>query len=263
METVKKVTVAYRDDAYGAGLADAFQKAFTNGTTTLIKFAVDADLKPVAAQVAATAPEALMFVDIGGERAVKFITSMSQTPAIAGLSLYLADGSKNEALLDDNLGDAIKNIIFNQTVGTVAAAPAGSDFNLFQSSYKSEFNGADPANSAFTANGYDALYVGAAGVVFASQNGNNYDGRQVAEGLSRLIMGKPTSVGKLGWGSIKSGLTTEPKTINIVGVSGALDFNPTVGEAAAPIEIWQPTKIAANCTNNKPPCFKRLTVISP
>jgi ABC-type branched-subunit amino acid transport system substrate-binding protein len=254
-----KVAVAYRDDAYGVGLADAFQKEF-EGETALIKFAIDADLTAVAASVLGTGPDGVMFVDIGGDRAVGFVTGLVQH-GLGPRPVFLADGSKNQAMLDPNLPSDVKDIIYGQTVGTVAAAPAGPDFKLFQSSYSAEF-GSDPANSAFTANGYDAAYVGAAGVVFASQDGDNYDGRHVAKGLSRLISGADIHLSGVQWGALKSGLTSGNKEVDITGVSGALDFDVESGEASAPIEIWRPSRSAADC-NNQPPCFKRLTVVTP
>lgn len=261
MATLARVAVAFRDDAYGQGLADAFQKAFP-AKTSLVKFAIGAPLAAVVASAAATNPDALMFVDIGGDRAIEFITEMQKVPALASLPLYLADGSKNEALLDPKLSAPIRTIVFEQTVGTVAAAPEGFAFNVFQSSYLAEFK-ADPANSAFTANGYDAAYVGAAGLVFASQGGDAYDGRDVAAGMARLVPpGAEVQFGKVPWGALKSGLTSGDKKVDVVGVSGELDFDVATGEAPAPIEVWQPSTKAADC-DGTPPCFKRLTVINP
>lgn len=259
---IDHVAIAFRDDAYGQGLADAFQKSFS-GKTSLVKFASGAELGPVVANLASLAPDALMFVDIGGDRAVEFIGQMADEASLASLPLYLADGSKNEALLDAALTDPIRTIVFEQTVGTVAAAPEGTDFNLFQSSYAAEFGGADPANSAFTANGYDAGYLGAAGVAYALFSRRAFDGRDVAAGLAKLAPpGPKVRVGKLDWGALKSGLTTGSQQVDIVGVSGDLDFDVTTGEAPAPIEVWQPSMKSFEC-GGKPPCFRRLTVVNP
>ena len=156
---------------------------------------------------------------------------MSGEPALADKPLYLADGSKTDTLLDAGLPAASQTIIFTNSVGTVAAAPAGAAFDLFQSRYQSEF-GKDPANFAFTANGYDAVFVGAAGVVYAAQNdNNNYDGRTVAEGLSHLISGAAAEASGIGWSAIKNGLTSGDRNIDIVGVSGPLDFDVSTGQA--------------------------------
>ncbi len=258
--TLTKIAAVYRDDAYGLGLATAFQQSFS-GTTTLHKFAVDAALAPLATEAAAMNPDGVMFVDIGGDRAVAFMTEMAASPAIAAKPLFLADGSKNSSLLDSELTAEVKTIIFNQAVGTVAAAPAGPDYDLFAASYMSEFM-STAANSAFVANGYDAVYVGAAAVVFAAQNGSAYNGRHVAGGLARLINGATVRVGKLTWSDVKNGLTTGNKEINIVGVSGPLDFDVSNGDTTAPIEVWKPSNQAGDCSGSTP-CFEVLETVEP
>ncbi|MBM4375609.1 MAG: ABC transporter substrate-binding protein [Deltaproteobacteria bacterium] len=259
---IAHVAVAFRDDAYGQGLADAFLKSF-QGKTTLIKFAIGAELAPVVTDVAAAGPDGVMFVDVGGDRALEFIAAMAKAPALASRPLYLADGSKNEGLLDPKLAADVRTIIYDQTFGTVAAAPEGPLFDVFQASYKSEFGGTDPANSAFTANGYDAAYLGAAALVYAAQTGAAFDGLGIAEGLARLVPGGPkVDVGKTQWGALKGYLTSGERKADITGISGALDFDASTGEAPAPIEIWQPTMLSTAC-NGKPPCFRRLAVVTP
>jgi len=205
----------------------------------------------------------VMFVDVGGDRALEFIAAMAKAPALASRPLYLADGSKNEGLLDPKLAADVRTIIYDQTFGTVAAAPEGPLFDVFQASYKSEFGGTDPANSAFTANGYDAAYLGAAALVYAAQTGAAFDGLGIAEGLARLVPGGPkVDVGKTQWGALKGYLTSGERKADITGISGALDFDASTGEAPAPIEIWQPTTLSTAC-NGKPPCFRRLAVVTP
>ena len=258
--TLQKIAAVYRDDAYGLGLATAFQKSFS-GTTSLHKFAVSAALAPLAAEAAAASPDGVMFVDIGGDRALAFMKEMATIPAIATKPLFLADGSKTDSLLDPEFAPEIKTIIFSQSIGTVAAAPAGPDYDLFAASYKSEFQ-STAANSAFVANGYDAVYVGAAAVVFAAQGGPAYNGRHVAGGLARLVNGTQVRVGKITWSDVKSGLTTGNKEINIVGVSGPLDFDVSIGDAPAPIEVWNPSDQAGDC-DSSPPCFEVLGTFSP
>ena len=257
---VGRVAAPYIDDAYGLGLANAFLVEFVSGNTDLLKFDPGAPLGPIAQQAAAVAPDGILFIDLSGDRALEFIAAMAAEPSIADLPIYLADGSKNNSLLaSPDL--PVQTIVFNQTVGTTPASPEGPAFELFRANYQQEF-GADPADSSFTAHGYDAVYVGAAGVVFASQDGPAYDGRDVAFGLSHLVTGQSVPLGKLDWPNVKNGLTTGERTINIVGVSGELDFDVNTGQAPAPVEIWQPSNDPVAC-NNAAPCFDRLGVVTP
>ena len=263
--TIMNIAVPYRNDPYGIGLASAFSDAFS-GSSSLQQFDVDSDLTAAAAAVSSGSPDGVLFIDIGGNRAVEFIAAM----ATQGITtpLYLADGSKNDALLDSMLPQTSKDIIFNNTVGTVAAGAEGSAFDLFRTQYNMEFpSGA--ADNAFTANGYDAIFVGAAGVVFAAQGGNNnYDGRNVAEGLSRLVGGSVgVQLGGLEWPNLKNGVTQGERRVDITGVSGPLDFDVALGQAPAAIEIWRPSMDMLECDamggGEDPPCFIRLTLISP
>jgi hypothetical protein len=111
------------------------------------------------------------------------------------------------------------------------------------------------------------VFAGAAGIVFASQNGNNnYDGQTVADGLSRLVGGSISAdASAIGWSTIKSALTSGERRVDIVGVSGPLDFDVAIGQAPAAIEIWKPSQDMATCSaqGNMPPCIVRLALSQP
>ena len=172
------------------------------------------------------------------------------------------DGSKDEqVLLSPDVPAAVQQLIYSRVVGTAPAGPQSASSDVFFANYSQEF-GVSPEGQSFTANTYDALYVGAAGVVFASSGTNDYDGRHVAEGLSRLVGGAPVPVGSLDWSSVKSNLTSGDMALDIEGISGPLDFDVTTGEAVAPIEVWQPSNDAADC-GNTPPCFAQVLAAIP
>jgi hypothetical protein len=237
--------------------------------TELQKFDIDADLLPSAQAAAASGADAVLFVDISGDRAREFVTAMATQSSLGDKPLYLTDGAKATTLIVPLPTGIEADIIFERTVGTVPAAPAGSEFDLFQASYLSEFR-VDPASFAFTANGYDALYVGAAAVVYASRNYPGYDGRHIAEGLSHLVSGPSVELGKLTWPDVRSGLTSGENNVDISGISGPLDFEVDSGQADAAIEIWKPSNIdfdglplsLGECPGAAP-CFAQLEVIDP
>ena len=266
---VVKVAVVHIDDAYGAGLASVFQNEWISPPQEARSFPFaasgDNDWAAIAGQVVGYAPEAIMLVAIDARDAVSFIQEMAGLAPIASLPVYLTDGSKDaNALLDDSLDDAVKTIIFNQLVGTAPAGPdpAGVAFSVFQGNYQAAFS-EDPAGFSFVANAYDAAYVGAAGVVWAAQEGSAYNGLDVAAGMARLVGGSPRiDIAKSQWSAIKSGLTTGGKQVDIVGISGELDFDPALGEATAPIEIWQPSRTAGDC-GTATTCFKEIARIAP
>ncbi len=259
--TMTHVAVVYIDDAYGLGLATVFSEAWTamSNTTDLFPFSEGTEWTGLAIQVAAATPDAILMVAIEAERTVSFISAMAQIPALASQTLYLTDGSKDEHwLLDPDLDPAVQTILFNQTIGTAPAAPSGTAFDVFAAAMEAEFS-LDPRAFAFVANTYDASYVGAFGVIYASQEGSNWDGRNVATGLARLHAGagaETVTIGKNEWANAKGGLTTGEEEIEVTGISGGLDFDAAIGEAPAPIEVWQPS---ASCPTG--PCFAEVTII--
>jgi ABC-type branched-subunit amino acid transport system substrate-binding protein len=240
---ISNVAVLYVDDAYGLGLATVFQKAFPS-PSKLYPFKKTDDFVGLAATVAADAPDAVLMVAILAANAVSFIDGMTQS-GLATLPFYLTDGSKDKALLDPSLPGPIKDVIVKNTVGTAPGTKPSPEFDAFSAALKKEF-GVNATQYSFLAHAYDASYCGAYGVLHASLAGSDWDGRGVAIGLSRLVDTKPPSgaaqvkIGKNTWEAAKNGLTTGAQRIDVVGVSGALDFDVVVGEASGFIEIWRP-----------------------
>jgi ABC-type branched-subunit amino acid transport system substrate-binding protein len=273
---VDEVAVVFLSDAYGQGLANVFQEPWGAQRTTLYPFDETDDLVALAGTVAAAnpAPDAILMIAIDASRTLNFIRGMAGS-GLETKFLYLTDGSKDEVqLLNPDLATmepAVWNIIVGDCtaldtpvgcspglVGTTPAGPRGADFNLFAASLQAAFQ-IDPTGFSFVANSYDAAFVGAYGVVFASQDGSNWDGRTVASGLAHLTQGAAVTVGPDDWAAAKAGMTSGAKEIDITGISGPLDFDTDVGEAPAAMEVWDPT---ADCGGGEP-CFAELATIDP
>jgi len=260
---VTQVSVMYISDTYGEGLANEFLERWGSSNADLHPFdAGSLDPSSLVDAVITDAPDALLIIVAQAQRAVQILTEIQSRTALDGLPIYLTDGSKDEqALFDPSLPAAVQQLIFDRVVGTAPAGPQTAASDVFFANYAQEF-GVSPEGQSFTANAYDALYVGAAAVVYASFDTQNYDGRTVAEGLSQLVSGTPVPVGSLDWSSVKSNLTMGERRLDIEGISGPLDFDVTVGEAVAPIEVWQPSNDAAACGNDAP-CFVQVFAAIP
>ncbi len=260
-ETINRVAVIYINDAYGEGLANVFQTSFGLAETDLFPFGADVDFSQVTAQVAATSPDAMVMIAIDARRTVSFIREMANQPTLADKTLFLTDGSKDEAaLLDPALESAVTDILFAQVVGTAPATPEGPAYEVFSANYTNRFD-VDPSGFTFLANAYDAAYLGAAGTVYAATTVPAYDGRHVVSGLARLIVGDRVEVGKTNWGTLKSSVTSGDRTVDVAGISGELDFDPLVGDAPGVIEVWQPT--TTGCAGGAPACFETITEVTP
>lgn len=243
----QKVAVIYLQDAYGEGLASVFKEKYEEDSdplmpSTVVTFPFDAttDRVALASEVAAESPQAVLIISVQAVDSISILTEIAKTPVGMGAGaakFYFTDGSKDDTkLLDAALPEAVKALIQGSR-GTAPARPSGPNFDLFKTNLQKDFMLSADAY-AFLAQSYDAGYVAAYGVTFASRAGTNYDGRQVAEGLGNLSSGSSINISPTEWPAGKSEISSGAFKINIVGTSGDLDFNATTGEAPGPIEIW-------------------------
>ncbi|HOZ25066.1 MAG TPA: pilus assembly protein PilP, partial [Thermomonas sp.] len=94
-------------------------------------------------------------------------------------------------------------------------------FKQFSASLGAAFPGADPGQYSFLAHAYDAAYLGAFGVVYATSKAETYDGRDVAEGLAHLEAGTALAVGAVAWPGAKQTLEQFPlDSLDMVGTLG-------------------------------------------
>jgi branched-chain amino acid transport system substrate-binding protein len=241
----QKVAVIYLQDAYGEGLSSVFQEEYQKrlgpnleaSITEGFPFDANTDWAALAAQVEAWGPQAVLIIAVQAVDTVSILTEIAKTSA-ASVPYYFTDASKdNSQMLNPALPAAVKAIIQNAK-GTAPARPSGPNYDLFKTNLAKDFQLSADAY-AFLAQSYDAGYVGAYGLVYASSAGTNYDGRQVAEGMTRLSAGTIVNISPTTWSTGKAEITTGDKQINIVGTSGELNFDPATGEAPGLIEVWR------------------------
>lgn len=240
---MSNVAVVYLKDAYGEGLATVFRATYGLDKSKSFPFA-DADLNDpaklaaVTANAAAYAPDAVVLITTTGGDAIKVLKEMAKQPALATKPFFFTDGAKDAtALLDPALPKEVITII-QSARGTAPASPEGTNYATLQTNLIGEDMNLDPSSFSFLAQSYDATLVGAYGIIAASKSGTKYDGLDVADGLAHLSAGKMINLNPTEWlsgiGELKSA-----GQINVVGISGKLDFDPKTGEAPARIEIWK------------------------
>ncbi len=242
-----KVAVIYLKDPYGEGLSSVFQETYktTMGPmmepSLAVAFPFDAstDKMTLAASVAAEAPGAVLIISVQAVDAIAIMKELAKTSIAQAMPMppfFFTDGSKdNSKLLDATLPPEVIAMI-QGSKGTAPARPSGPNYELFKTNLFTEFK-LDASSFAFLAQAYDATYVGAYGIILAAKNGPDYDGIQVAAGLTHLSKGKLTNVAPTTWQTAKGELI-DVGQLNVEGTSGHLDFDPKTGEAPAPIEVW-------------------------
>ena len=236
-----KIAVVYLKDTYGEGLATVFRTAYgltqSEGYPYLDTDLTDpTKLDAIAAKVSIYAPDGVVVIALQGGDAIKVLTSMAGQPTVAALPFYFTDGAKDQAaLLNPALPMGVQAII-KSAVGTEPASPSGANYDLFKTNLTTL--GLDASSFSFLAQSYDATFIGAMGIVYASKASTKYDGLNVAEGLAHLSMGKAVNLSPTEWQSGIGALKSAGQ-INVEGTSGKLDFDATTGEAPGKIELWK------------------------
>jgi hypothetical protein len=237
------VTAVYINDAYGAGLSMAFQTSFaTFGSVNLVPYEATTPMDPTALATLATSADtmggdAVLLIAEKGSVATQIIGAMIGKP-IATKPFFFTDGSMDSDLLSTSSPAAVQAIVKAAT-GTAPADPDPTNptYQAFNANLMAPPFGISGNSQSFLAQAYDATYVGAYGVVWASQSGSNYDGTDVAKGMAHLESGPLVPLGLLDWPSGKGKLMSQG-SIDIDGTSGPLQFDPATGEAPGAIQIW-------------------------
>jgi branched-chain amino acid transport system substrate-binding protein len=237
---INKTAVVYINDAYGEGLAEVFRSTY--GLERSMLFPIDeakvtqpAVTANLASAVDAYAPDAVLVIAVQAGQTIEILKAMVGKP-VAQKKFFFTDGSKDAANLFSPSVPPEVNAMIANAKGTAPASPSGSNYDFFRTNLQSSF-GVDAAAFSFTAQAYDATYVGAYGIIWASREGTAYDGRQVADGLSRLSMGAAIQISGTDFAEGKNALAGG-QGIDIEGASGPLNFNKDTGEAPGKIEIW-------------------------
>jgi branched-chain amino acid transport system substrate-binding protein len=189
----------------------------------------------IASDVAAYGPNGVLVITVRAGDTITVLQALAGTTA-ASAKFYFTDGAKDAtAMFDPALSAGVKTIISNSQ-GTAPASPSGIVYDTFRANFNAKFQ-RDAAGFSFTAHAYDATYVGAYGVIWASRQNDAYDGNQVAEGMIKLSAGTATDISFGAWSTGKTALANGTG-LDLKGASGELNFNPDTGEAPGNIEIW-------------------------
>lgn len=244
-----KVSIVNRNDAYGNGLAVAIQAQLCNSgrfvcsSETLInrtyteqegQLQVD-EQSSVLAEVQAFGPDVIILISFVQD-GIDFLNLADGS----GIEFVLTDGMRDTALVgsDPEQVAVTDRAILCSLVGTFPASPSGDLYDGFAFKYEGQFKAEPPT---YSANAYDAAYLVAFAYAAARGSGiSDPDGRSLAEGLARLSKGTSISLGVEDFGSALSELSVGASTtVDVSGVSGPLDFDAALGEAASGIEMWR------------------------
>lgn len=249
----RNIAIIARNDAYGAGLADALKANFERlgGRVTSVSL-YETNVTDFSAQIAAARagnPQAISLITFDEGEAL--ITQMVR----AGVTNFdlLVDGNKNQDLID-RLVRSIGAAALEGKVGTAPALAPGAGGDAFAKAYKARLN-EDPF--VFTPHSFDALAI----VCLAIQAAGEYNGLKIRDNLRRVANppGDVFTVGQLDKAleAVRAG-----RDINYEGASGSVDLD-AAGEPVGPVGTWtiRNGKIVEvntyQCTAGNPPTCTR------
>jgi branched-chain amino acid transport system substrate-binding protein len=239
-----KYAMLYVDDAYGAGLKDAFFKAFPNNkavATVAYSEKAGDDTKLMASlQPLFGAGQLDYVVAITNELSKDVVSQLRTLPAPPlnpFTKILMADGAKNENVLGlSNTTDmAIKNHLSRVSGTAPTVDGANGLYSAFLSAYSARWMGQDAAASIYNAFSYDATY--AIGIALAGA-GNDATPARVAEMLLRMNGGqRMISVGTSQYLSAKRQIQSGGG-LTLLGTTGSIGFDTHGDRISAIFEKW-------------------------
>ena len=226
---INKVAVLYLNNAYGQGLADAFDSAFTKlGGTVTQKVVYNPDQPSYRSEVNKALggnPQALFLIGYPGDGT----TIAREWVASGGPQTWLLpDGLEDQHFVDDVGAQYFKTVF-----GTASGSTTTPSLATFRKEFQDKF-GKVPTQ-AYVTNAYDATVIVGLAMEYAGTNTDTAairdamrkvtdpNGQKVFAGVNELEAAH--SLMKLG------------TTVQYVGATGPLHFNQ-YGDVAGPYNIW-------------------------
>jgi len=242
LETMKvdKVSVIYRDDPYGAKLAEKFKDEFEKLGGTVLKFVKYAEDKEtgfsseIQEAYGSGNPDALVLITFtkDGVNLLKDLKSYIEQNNKPKPKLFGCDGNMSTSISGEK---TITDLIKDNFVGTAPSAPVGSEiYKAFSQKYNQKY-GKPP--EVFNDNVYDLVYILAMGIQAAGEP----DADKVKEKLPQLTAGgekvKPVSAG----GNWKDIITKISQGVDIDydGASGSNEFDDDGDVKSGIYNIWK------------------------
>jgi len=227
--------VLVHSGAYGDGLSELFAAKMPDDVHIDLILFSDADGRDQATldAVAANADEVL-FISSEVDEIVAFLNAAADIPAYEDVGIFLTDAAATASVLTDASG---ASALFGQIRGTKPSIPSGNLYDTFLASYASQYDGQDADAFSFAAHTYDASWMVIYGSAWATYNGDTSNSVDFARGLRKLSDGTAVQIRVNTWNDVRSEFTLG-NSIDVVGTSGALDYDPDTEETTAAIEVW-------------------------
>jgi ABC-type branched-subunit amino acid transport system substrate-binding protein len=233
---VATIAIVYdQDGAYAEFLATVVAEEF-DGTEILLPFTTATDRDSQTAEAGSADVDEVLFVSSDKGDVSAFLNGAG---AIAGFDdgrgIFLTDAAYDTNILTDARS---AERLFPNIRGTRPATPAGDTYNFFLASFAAQYDGESAEGSGFTAYAYDAAWLVLYGSAWSYfQEDEVVTGTGIARGLRNVSQGPEVVVRPTSWNSVTSAFS-RGSSIDVLGASGTLDYDPVTEETAGPIDLW-------------------------
>ena len=232
-----RVAVIYEEGAYGEGLQVAFSESFS-GEVQRQPYDSAAAIAAYTVDLAASYPE-IIFISSSQDEIIAFLNVMAGVVA-EGKSpvegIFLADGAHYESVLE-GVKDPAE--VFELVRGTRPTSDTESlAYETFIAAFSAHYGGDDVQQASFAAHAYDATWMLFYGAAWAVYQESEVRGTTIARGLRQLSQGSELDIRYTTWNEIRASLEIG-QSVDLLGSSGEIDYDPVSCETSAPIEIWE------------------------
>lgn len=237
---VSELAVVHHVGSYGAGLAEVTIQEFERVGGNVRQFTFENPSQLTDAIVDAARTEGIQEVLFISSEIVDIVAFLDgaegideYTDPVDPLEIFLTDAAADPILLSETSG-----ALDAQIRGTRPKVPESAEYEVFSVAYSIAYD-QDAGLAVFAPFSYDATMLALYGAAWAHYNETELTGTNVARGLRRV---SNTSLPEFGIRGTRYGEGTEAfaggETLNLIGASGALDFDDVTGETDNPIEVW-------------------------
>lgn len=229
---VVSAAVIHSTGAYGEGLADAFQEAF-GGEVVRYPFGNSSARDAATAEAGASSVQEVLFISSEVEDIAAFLNSASGLGSYDGDGVFLTDAAANRDVLTQAAG---ASSIFPQVRLSKPLEPEGVVYDSFVASYRATYGGDDVSTFSYTAHSFDATWLSLYGAAWSLYQEGQVSGIGIARGFRHVSSGVGLELKPASWSTAKASFEVG-RDLDIVGASGALDYDPESGETAGLIGV--------------------------
>lgn len=240
-EVITNAVVVYEGNPYGKGLAIELDKGFED-KITLDEYQDPSEIPMKVVEIANQNPTpdnfAIVFIASDVVQVTSFLNAAGANDFYANpeVKIFFGDAAFNGDVIEQTVNKAAA--LYPNVRGVFPGDPTAREvYKFFRTTYDATFP-ETATGASYSSHTYDAAWLAIYGAAWSYyQHGGEIVGRHMAEGLTKISAGESYDIVSTTWNGIKTAFKAK-RSINVVGASGELDYDPMTEETTAPVIRW-------------------------